>query len=56
VVEKEIFPKKKFGHFILYPGAAHGWTVRNDQNVPEEKKAKEDAAKAAIEFLQKNLA
>ena len=42
--------------FVQYPNEVHGFAVRGDQNIPAEKKAKEDATKQTIEFFKKHLA
>ena len=42
--------------FTTYPNEVHGFAVRGDVNIPQEKKAKEDATKQTIEFFQKHLA
>lgn len=54
-VKNEIFSGKKDAEVIVYPGAVHGWTVRGDLNVKEEREQKEKATQAAIDFLQKHL-
>ena len=54
-VKNEIFSGKKDDEVIVYPGAVHGWTVRGDLNVKEEREQKEKATQAAIDFLQKHL-
>eukprot|EP00271_Cylindrocystis_brebissonii_P012975 TRINITY_DN32505_c0_g1_i1.p1 TRINITY_DN32505_c0_g1~~TRINITY_DN32505_c0_g1_i1.p1 ORF type:complete len:279 (-),score=53.68 TRINITY_DN32505_c0_g1_i1:1027-1863(-) len=41
--------------FKLYPGTYHGFVARGDENTPVIQAAKEDAAKEAVEFLQKHL-
>jgi len=53
---KEIFSKKKDAEVIVYTGAVHGFTVRGDHNNDEEKKNKEKAAEATINFFHKYLA
>lgn len=48
--------KERLGGKLLvkrYPNAVHGFTVRGDDMIPEEKKQKEDAANEGIQFVKK---
>lgn len=54
-VKHDIFVKKAGCEVIVYPGAVHGFGVRADLNNDAEKKIKEDATGAALDFFQKHL-
>ncbi len=43
------------GRTKVYPNAVHGFAIRGDDLVPEEKKQKEDASKEAIEFINETF-
>ncbi|KAK9898962.1 alpha/beta-hydrolase [Cystobasidium minutum MCA 4210] len=53
---QEIFSGKSNAEVKVFPGAAHGFTVRGDLTNEKEKKQKEDATEGGIKFLQKYLA
>ena len=53
--EVETALKEQLGSKFLvkrYPNAVHGFTVRGDDMIPEEKKQKEDAANEGIKFVK----
>lgn len=53
---QKLFAGKKDAEVIVYPGAVHGFTIRGDLNIEEEKEQKTSATEKAIKFLQKHLA
>ena len=54
-VKNDIWPNKKGCEFHIYEGAVHGFTIRSDHNVEKEKKQKEEATIASLNFLKANL-